>query len=219
MLKGMRDYHMQSAGFSEIAQQITTYPDGLIAIGHRTFDMSPAGIKGANSTGVCMENIGNFDKGMDIMSAEQRETILFINAIFTIRFKLGVNSDSIIYHHWFDLNTGARIDYGGKVPTGSTKSCPGTGFFGGNTVDLARANFLPLVQAKVNEILKPIIKEVLTMFNDDAKIGAWAKPSVDRLVKLGLLKGDDANNFNPQNPLTREQFAVVIDRVLQLLGK
>ena len=82
----------------------------------------------------------------------------------------------------------------------------------GKTVDGFRSD----VQ---NQIKKSIIKEVLGMFSDDNKIGTWAKPSVDRLVKLGLLKGDENNKFNPQNFLTREQFAVVADKILQLLGR
>ena len=70
-----------------------------------------------------------------------------------------------------------------------------------------------------DRVKKSLIKEVLGMFNDADKIGSWAKPSVDKMVNLGLVKGDDKNNFNPQGSLTREQFCVVIDRLLALLGK
>ena len=48
----------------------------------------------------------------------------------------------MVYHHWFDLNTGARTN-----GTGTTKSCPGTAFFGGNSVGHAQRNFLPRVRA------------------------------------------------------------------------
>jgi hypothetical protein len=214
IVKNMRNYHMTSSGFSEIAQQITTFPDGTIMIGHRDFNTPPAGIKGANSNGICMENIGNFDS--DVMTAEHKATIVFINAIFCMKFNVPADTDHLIYHHWFDLNSGARLDFGGKAAAGTTKTCPGGNFFGGNTVDKANANFIPLVK---QEIVKLTMKGVLDMFNDNSKIGDWAKPSVERLVNLGLIKGDDQGNFNPQNPITREQFAVVIDRLLKLLGK
>src|SRR5258706_8767389 len=44
----------QERGFSEIAQNITTFPDGMLAI-CRNFEVVPAGIKGANANGICME--------------------------------------------------------------------------------------------------------------------------------------------------------------------
>lgn len=222
MLNGMRSYHTtpapNGAGFSDIAQNITIFPDGKIAI-CRSFEKAPAGIYGVNTEALCMEIIGNFDIGGDTMNEEQKQSVIFVNALFCMKFNKPVSTESLVYHHWFDLGSGTRLDYGGTPKSGSTKTCPGTAFFGGNTVDKANVNFIPLVKAKVTELVTPVVKEVLSMFADDSKIGAWAKPSVERLVQLGLLKGDDQNNFNPQNPLTREQFAVVIDRLLKLLGK
>jgi hypothetical protein len=47
------------------------------------------------------------------------------------------------YHHWYDLNTGKRI---AKEGTGSTKTCPGTNFFGGNTVEAFKTGLLPLLK-------------------------------------------------------------------------
>src|SRR5687768_17129530 len=50
LLKSMERGHIER-GFAEIAQNITTYPDGTIAV-CRSFDKIPAGIKGANSIGL-----------------------------------------------------------------------------------------------------------------------------------------------------------------------
>src|SRR6187549_1450573 len=47
LLKSMEQSHCER-GFAQIAQNITTFPDGLIAI-CRPFDVIPAGIKGANA--------------------------------------------------------------------------------------------------------------------------------------------------------------------------
>src|SRR5215213_10177578 len=46
-LKGMEAAHIER-GFNEIAQHITTFPDGTIAM-CRSLDKDPAGIKFANS--------------------------------------------------------------------------------------------------------------------------------------------------------------------------
>lgn len=138
LLKGMKRSHLKR-GFSDIAQNITTFPDGMIAI-CRSINKSPAGIKGANSIGVCMEHVGDFDEGKDEISAEHAKTITWITAILCKKLGLTPNTDSIVYHHWYDLNTGKR-----KNGEGATKSCPGTGFFGGNSVESAKNNFLPLV--------------------------------------------------------------------------
>jgi hypothetical protein len=62
MAEGMRTFHMKDRGFSEVAQHITTCPDGKLSmrIG-RNFDKTPAGISGANANGVCIENVGDID--------------------------------------------------------------------------------------------------------------------------------------------------------------
>jgi len=129
-------------GFSEIAQNITTFPDGMIAI-CRNFEVVPAGIKGANAKGICMEHLGNFDLGKDIMTEAHKHTIVTINALLCARFKLSISTKSVVYHHWYDLNTGKLVAEG----TGTTKTCPGTNFFGGNTKEACQKNFIPLVES------------------------------------------------------------------------
>lgn len=140
LLQGMENAHLER-GFAEIAQNLTTFPDGTVAV-CRSMDKIPAGIKGANTGGICMEHTGNFDVGGDTMSAEQRETIVQLNAALCRKFALSPNTNTIVYHHWYDLNTGERTN-----GTGTTKTCPGTAFFGGNTVADAAAHFVPLVAA------------------------------------------------------------------------
>jgi N-acetylmuramoyl-L-alanine amidase len=129
-------------GFAEIAQQFTTYPDGRIMVG-RSLNTIPAGIKGANGNGICIEHIGNFNTGGDKMSEAHRATILQMNKLLLKRFKLQANDQTIVYHHWYDLTLGKRI---AKEGTGNTKTCPGTNFFGGNTIAAANANFIPLLK-------------------------------------------------------------------------
>ncbi len=139
-LNSMEQYQITERGFAQIAQNFTTFPDGTIGIG-RALEVAPAGIKGANSNGICIEHLGCFDLGGDTMTPAHAHTIVNINAYLVNKFKLLVNTDTIVYHHWFGLTAGHR------VPEGSpdTKTCPGSAFFGGNTIESCEKNFLPLI--------------------------------------------------------------------------
>jgi hypothetical protein len=143
LLTNIEEYHIRERGFDMIAQNLTTFPDGRVAV-CRPLDRIPAGIKGANQGGICIEHLGNFDVGGDTMRAEQRATIVAVNALLCRRFGLTPDTGSIVYHHWYDLDTAKRTD-----GTGNTKSCPGTNFFGGNSVEAAAAGFVPLVRERL----------------------------------------------------------------------
>lgn len=138
LLEAMEKSHLERK-FDEIAQNLTTFPDGTISI-CRSLEKDPAGIRGANRGAICIENMGDFDTGKDSMSDRQRDAIVQLNASLCYKFKLSPNTDTIIYHHWYDRKTGERTN-----GTGITKTCPGTGFFGGNTVEAAEAHFIPLI--------------------------------------------------------------------------
>lgn len=57
------------------------------------------------------------------------------------------------------------------------------------------------------------------MFNDINNVSDWAKESVSKLEDLGILKGDENNNFNPKSGINREEVAVLLNRLLQLFNK
>lgn len=140
LCQSMEQAHKER-GFAEIAQNFTTFPDGKIMV-CRSLNTIPAGIKGVNIPGICIENVGNFDRGKDSMSSQQKECIVHITRSLLTRFKLAPGETTVVYHHWFDLNTGKRIL---KEGVGSTKTCPGTNFFGGNTVQAFKTGLLPLL--------------------------------------------------------------------------
>jgi N-acetylmuramoyl-L-alanine amidase len=140
LCQSMENAHKER-GFAEIAQNLTTFPDGKIMV-CRSLNTIPAGIKGANSYGICIENVGNFEKEKDAMSTQQKECIVHITRSILHRFKLIPTDSTVVYHHWYDLNTGKRLL---KEGTGSTKTCPGTIFFGGNTVAAFKVGLLPLL--------------------------------------------------------------------------
>jgi hypothetical protein len=140
LCKSMERSHIER-GFAEIGQNFTTFPDGRIMV-CRNLNIIPAGIKGANLNGICIENVGNFDIGGDTITSMQTDTIISITRSLLIRFNLIAGDQTIVYHHWYDLTLGTKIFTEG---TGDTKTCPGTNFFGGNTVYSFNSNFLPLL--------------------------------------------------------------------------
>ena len=141
--EGMRRFHVDTRGWVDIGQHFSVFPDGKVVTG-RSLDLDPACTKGANVGAICIENVGNFDEGGDVMTGVHRDAILETAAWVCERWSIPVDSEHVLYHHWFDLETGKRTD-----GTGVTKSCPGTGFFGGNSVEAAEMGFLPLVWMKI----------------------------------------------------------------------
>ncbi|KHF38983.1 hypothetical protein LQ50_18280 [Halalkalibacter okhensis] len=152
MLQSMESFHKKEMGWNNIAQNITTFPDGKVAVS-RPFNLAPEGSIGpkANSVGLTIENIGNFDLGHDVMTKEQQDTIVYITALLCIKFGLTPSIDSITYHHWWNLQTKERVLDNG--PDYNVKTCPGSNFFGGNSTNDAIKHFYPLVSQKINEIL------------------------------------------------------------------
>lgn len=150
LLTGMEGAHLKR-GMTQIAQNITIFPDGVIAI-CRPIDIAPAGIKGANSYGICIENIGNFDS--EVMNEAHKSALIQAVALLLKKFNLPANTNTVVYHHWYDLNSGLRLN--GK---GSTKTCPGSRFFGGNTVDAAQKYLIPLIAKQLNPSTpKPVMQ-------------------------------------------------------------
>lgn len=152
-LNSMRNVHINDRHWSDIGQNITTFPSGNIAL-CRPIETTPAGIFGANRGAICIEHFGNFDQGKDVMTPEHKEAIIMLNAILCMKFRLQAVKENVVYHHWFDT-TGKRfpeemVNSGGVG--NKQKTCPGTAFFGGNTIASAEANFFPLINNKLNEL-------------------------------------------------------------------
>lgn len=196
MLVGMRNFHVKERGFKDIAQNLTTFPDGTIAV-CRPMDTNPAGIKGANTGAICIEHVGNFDKGKDAMTAAQRDCILRMNALLSRRFKLKVDTNAFVYHHWFDLDSGKRTN-----GTGNTKSCPGTNFFGGNKVADAQANFLPLITAAVAALDGPVAIPIMVVKSPDGVLSIRRGPAGDS-DKLGELANGAVVHIHEVNGIWR----------------
>ncbi len=67
--------------------------------------------------------------------------------------------------------------------------------------------------------LDEIHLSALEAFEDFEEIAVWARPYVEEAVKLGITNGLDQKVFGAKAPAVRVQVAVMIYRVLKLLGK
>jgi hypothetical protein len=161
MLISMENAHIQR-GFAGIAQNFTTFPDSMIAV-CRDINTSPAGIKGANTGGVCIEHVGCFDKIFyaktgslpgDSLTMSHKNTIITVNALLCKKFTLKPSTSSIVYHSWYNLDTGVRDnDDGSKSGDKQHKTCPGnSNFFSGNTAEAANDNFIPPIVEKLKTV-------------------------------------------------------------------
>lgn len=149
--KNTRDFHINERGWGDIAQHFSIFPNGHIVTG-RSLEKTPIGIKGWNTGKICTEIYGNFDKGHDKMTKEQKESVIAFYALMSWKFNIPINSTHIRPHCWFTYDGDYIGDYS---KSRSAKSCPGTGFFGGNTKASFNANFYPLIKAfDVTSLLK-----------------------------------------------------------------
>lgn len=141
--KNTKDYHINHNKWGDIAQHFSICPNGHIVTG-RSLEKTPIGIKGWNTNSVCTEIYGNFDKGYDTMNSVQKKAVIAFYALMSWKFNIGINSTHIRPHCWF-TSDGRYL--GNYSQPKSAKSCPGTGFFGGNTKASFNANFYPLIKA------------------------------------------------------------------------
>ena len=155
-----------------IAQHFNVFPDGKITTG-RNLNSKPIGIRGWNDGAICIEIYGDFDKGHDIMTKEQKKAVIALYGELCKRFKIPVNTTHIRPHCWFT----AGGTYLGKYDSSrSAKTCPGTNFMGYGCSPSGFAKFLAEVKAYVNGKEAP--KE-----DDKASFKKYiAKPTVDGLA-------------------------------------
>lgn len=54
----------------------------------------------------------------------------------------------------------------------------------------------------------------LASFSDGAQVSSWAKESVSAMVAAGYVNGSDGNRLNPQQTITRAEFAAVMSKIV-----
>ena len=129
-----------------IAQHFNVFPDGKITTG-RHLNSKSIGIRGWNDGAICIEIYGDFDKGHDIMTKEQKEAVIVLYGELCKRFKIKPSTTTIRPHCWFT----AGGTYLGKYDSSrSAKTCPGTNFMGYGCSPSGFAKFINEVKAYVN---------------------------------------------------------------------
>ena len=111
-IEAMWRFHTQQNGWSDIAQHITIAPDGTVWTG-RDWNRPPASASGHNGNAVSgpfmFETVGDFDRGRDTLTGEQRATV--IGVIARVQLAFGLAPESLRFHRFMT----------------DRKSCPGTG--------------------------------------------------------------------------------------------
>lgn len=149
---GKQTWHSSDGYGHYIAQHFSIFPNGKITTG-RHLNSTPIGIAGWNTNAICIEIYGDFDKGQDIMTKEQRKAVIFVYALLAKKFNIPISSNYIRPHAWFTSGGTCLWDY---YPGKSRKTCPGTNFMGfGNTKKAFENNFYPLLKSyKYGEEIK-----------------------------------------------------------------
>ena len=65
----------------------------------------------------------------------------------------------------------------------------------------------------LEEMIK--VSDVMLKIKDFDQIADWAKEAVLNVYEKGIMLGDDQGNFNPKAPITRQEVAVIVDRLLK----
>ena len=134
LMKSMENYHVGTLKMSEIAQHFSTFPDGIICVGRPLTKDGGGFLSPLNKDSITIENVGNFDT--DIMTGEQKQSIILLNALLCKKFNIVPSTPTLIYHCWVQ-----------------NKSCPGLKWFGGNTKTAAEKNFIPLVKTAIEDLM------------------------------------------------------------------
>lgn len=128
MQQGMYNYHTKTRGWSDIAQHLSLFPDGVWLTG-RPFNVMPVSIKYWNKGALAVEMIGNFDikgngsyneYGYDKLEGRQKQEILKLISYFIDKY----GPQSIKFH---------------REGPGVTKTCPGTSLNKGKLIQEAMA--------------------------------------------------------------------------------
>lgn len=61
---------------------------------------------------------------------------------------------------------------------------------------------------------KDLNLDKIFLFNDYIQIEEWARPYVEGAIESGYIKGDENNNINPQNKLTRAEAVTMLNRIM-----
>lgn len=170
-----QQYHKKTNGWGDIAQHFTIFPNGAIVTGRKLSNTTAIGIKGWNSNKICIEIYGNFDKGKDVMTKEQKDAVITVYGELCKKFKITPSISTIRCHAWFTSGGTYLGDYNKSK---SAKTCPGTNFMGfGNSKEAIRDNFIPLIQNYISG-------KTTTTVKDPVACGVYRVKSPDGVLNI-----------------------------------
>ena len=195
-----QQYHKKTNGWGDIAQHFTIFPNGAIVTGRKLSNTTAIGIKGWNSNKICIEIYGNFDKGKDVMTKEQKEAVITVYGELCKKFNITPSVSTIRCHAWFTAGGTYLGDYNKSK---SAKTCPGTNFMGfGNSKAAIRDNFIPLIQnyisGKTTTIKDPVACGVYRIKSPDGVLNIRKGPGAS-YDKVGQVKNGEAYTITKIN--------------------
>ena len=186
--QNMRDYHVNTRKFADIAQHLTLLPDGKWVIG-RDWNKIPASMAGNNTGAFMTEMIGDFHTGRDKLEGPQLEAILDW-VVFCMDF-FGLPESAIHFHREY-----------------SATSCPGS--------SIEKKWFLQQVREhRSKPTASPVIAQN-QYFPDMNNSHPYIK-GVDSLWEKGILKGHHDGRLIPDQLLFKVELAALLGRSLRYI--
>lgn len=204
--KNIKDFHVNTNHWGDIAQHFSTFPDGSIVTGRSLSKTVAIGIKGWNTKKICIENYGDFDKRHDNMTDAQKKSVIALTALLCEHEGIKPSTSTIKYHCWF---TAGGVYLGDFDKYKSCKTCPGTGFFGGNTKSSMKKNFLPLVKKYLTDKSITITPAPIPSTKDSDEVIPNGLAD-----KKALVIGCEKLNVRKNRPDKEGTLAAVIDTVV-----
>ncbi len=199
-VRGIQRYHVHARGYSDIACHAYAAPDGTV------FNARPP------STNNCAcqapeKPVSAWPEALRRISGGQRdwpnaygfgiETIGNFDAedpTTSVAMRTSLDVLAIVHRLW-----NIPVEHCYFHADVSYKTCPG------NRVSRAWVHDQLRRRLNMPDEIRPDVSE-------------WARPAVERVKRLGLMSGFPDGTFRGGEPLSREQAAVVLDRLLRLLA-
>lgn len=80
--------------------------------------------------------------------------------------------------------------------------------------NISRQEFAVLIERIIRLEGRPVPGDYGLSYKDANQIADWARSSVTATTSMGIFRGDAQGKFNPQNPVSRAEIAVVLVRLL-----
>jgi hypothetical protein len=193
---GMENYHTKTKGWSDIAQNLTLFPDGVWLLG-RDFNKTPASILGWNTGALCIEMVGDFDKGKDTLEKLQASSVFQ-------------------YCEFLIEEMGLKLKFHREHPNAGN-SCPGTSLDRNKFIDEV-LNFTEneLAKKKVITTLDTVYSPFTDMIGENNK-AHWSNDYVNLLHELRIMKGYPDGTFKPDEFVRRSEVSVIIAKTIESL--